>query len=122
MSTTTSRPPTLHVCTTCGAGTADEKTGGDILFAEVQELVPQTGLTLRLRGVQCLANCDRGGSASLSIPGRRGELIGGLAPGMAQELIDHVAAQIAAATEDAARRPVGPGEITMLGPWREELA
>ncbi len=103
----------LHVCTTCRAG-RDLRPGdsplGQVLHGATVALlaarldVPQatgsgpTGpaaAAIELRETSCLANCERGCSAVLSMRGKWTYLLGGLHPALASDLLDYAAAYAA---------------------------
>ena len=82
----------LHVCTTCQAGLAlqpGEPPMGRTLHAAVARALADAGAhspAVELRETSCLANCERGCSAVLSMPGRWTYLLGGLSPALAADL------------------------------------
>jgi predicted metal-binding protein len=86
--------PTLHVCVTCrcGAPPAVEEAvrDGQRLFDDLTAVAASSGL--RLRPVECLANCARGCSAAISMPGKWSYLLGGLSPALAADLAAYAAA------------------------------
>ena len=82
----------LHVCTTCQAGLTlqpgDPPMGRTLHAAVARALAdaPQGSPAVELRETSCLANCERGCSAVLSMPGRWTYLLGGLSPAVAADL------------------------------------
>jgi len=79
--------PTVYVCTTCKrAGEPDEPRPGALLAAATEEAAAGTGV--KIRRLQCLANCTRGASAAMRCNGSWAYVFGGLDAGCAQALID----------------------------------
>ncbi len=82
----------LHVCATCQGGLTlqpGEPPMGRILHAAVARALADSQDRLpavELRETSCLANCGRGCSAVLSMPGRWTYLLGGLSPALAADL------------------------------------
>ena len=113
--------PRLIVCTTCRAGldlADDEARPGALLHAELARLLatvpPGDGATptpgadwLDLREVACLANCERGCSAALAMPGKWTFFLGHLTPNHAPDLLTYAAAYAAHPTGTVmpSRRP-----------------
>ena len=83
--------PVLHVCSTCRAGKPDDiaERPGALLFGALQTLNEAAGGVLDLRPVSCLAACDRGCTAAISMPGKFNYLIGGLSPETASDVFDY---------------------------------
>ncbi len=83
---------TLHVCTTCQGGETlrpGELPMGRRLHGAVARALagtPGQAPVVELRETSCLANCERGCSAVLSMPGRWTYLLGGLSPAVAADL------------------------------------
>lgn len=102
--------PRLHVCLTCRAGqelAEGQAPPGKVLHDAVAALLPVDGAPLELRTVVCLASCTRGCAAAISMPGKWTYLLGGLAPGMAADLLTYGAAYAASGngTLMPSRRP-----------------
>ncbi len=82
----------LHVCTTCQGGetlSPGERPMGRHLHDAVAAVLAATpGATpaIDLRESTCLANCERGCSAVLAMPGRWTYLLGRLTPDLAADL------------------------------------
>jgi predicted metal-binding protein len=81
----------LHVCSTCRAGTSDDSAErpGARLFGALQRLNAAAGGVIDLRSVSCLAACDRGCTAAISMPGKFSYLLGGLSPETAGDVFDY---------------------------------
>ena len=93
--------PTLFVCVTCRAGRELPEGGvpqGAILHAA---LVREQGTSrgpVTLRTATCLANCERGCSAAIAMPGKWTNLLGHLAPEHAADLLAYAQAYAASPT------------------------
>jgi predicted metal-binding protein len=101
--------PRLIVCTTCKAARPladDETPPGALLHAELSRLLADTG-HVELREVACMANCERGCSAALAMPGKWTFLLGHLTPAHAADLLTYAATYAAHATGTVmpSRRP-----------------
>ena len=83
--------PVLHVCSTCRAGMSDnaEERPGALLFRALQTLNETASGALDLRSISCLAACDRGCTAAISMPGKFNYLLGGLSPETAADVFDY---------------------------------
>ena len=83
--------PVLHVCSTCRAGMSDnaEERAGALLFRALQTLNETASGALDLRSISCLAACDRGCTAAISMPGKFNYLLGGLSPETAADVFDY---------------------------------
>ena len=102
--------PRLIVCTTCRAGrdVADgEARPGALLHAELSRLLTESNAHVDLREVACLANCERGCSAALAMPGKWTFFLGHLTPNHAPDLLTYAAAYAAHPTGTVmpSRRP-----------------
>lgn len=102
--------PRLIVCTTCKAGrplAEGETPPGAHLHAALAGLIAEAGATVELREVACMANCERGCSAALAMPGKWTFFLGHLAPNLAADLLAYAAAYAAHATGTVmpSRRP-----------------
>ena len=88
-----SEPTTLlHVCTLCRAGT-ERREGvavpGRALYDRLETLLAADRQSpIGLRGVECLAVCQDGCSAAISVPGKWSYLLGRLAPEQAEDLLE----------------------------------
>ncbi len=84
--------PSLHVCVTCRTGpppaTEEPVRAGRVLFNNIAE---RAGGMVGLHEVECLANCARGCSAAITMPGKWSYLLGGLDPSLAADLLDYAA-------------------------------
>ncbi|MDD2876622.1 MAG: DUF1636 domain-containing protein [Acidiphilium sp.] len=82
--------PCLHVCITCRAGLKIEPgvtpMGADLHDALARSLEAAPA-PLELRTVDCLAACERGCTATISMPGKWSYLLGGLSPDLAPDLL-----------------------------------
>jgi predicted metal-binding protein len=84
--------PVLHVCVTCRAGEPcedGEAAPGARLHGALEQLNAQAGAPVELRPIACLAACDRGCTAAISMPGQFGYLLGGLSAGIAIDVLDY---------------------------------
>jgi len=102
----------LHICVTCrrSGGVDDDarlqsvENGGRLaapgrrLYEEARGLVPEDDSGLAVLPVVCLANCDRGCTATVSQPGKWAYMVGGLGPEQAQDLVAYGRAFAASAT------------------------
>ena len=93
---TNAQRPRLIVCITCRAGRelADGETPpGALLHAALSRLLAPSSddAAVELREVACMANCERGCSAAITMPGKWTYLLGHLAPGLAADLLAYAA-------------------------------
>jgi predicted metal-binding protein len=83
--------PSLILCTTCrngGTPLQGEEPPGAMLYAALRARLSGEGATLiELRAAACLANCDRGCSAAIAMPGKWTYLLGFLRPALADDLL-----------------------------------
>lgn len=79
--------PQLSICLTCAA--IDQKISGRKLYDAVREA---NDGSVEVVGVNCLASCRNTCSATISMPGKWGWLMGHLHAGLAQDLLTYVAA------------------------------
>ena len=89
--------PRLFICTTCRARRTladDEPRPGAQLHSELERLLgPFTGAApVELRDVACLANCERGCSGAIAMPGKWTYLLGFLSAEHAADLLIYGAA------------------------------
>ncbi len=92
--------PVLHVCVTCRAGEVCEdgvSLPGERLHGALEQLNAAAGAPVELRPIACLAACDRGCTAAISMPGQFGYLLGGLSAGIAGDVLDYAQRYSAAA-------------------------
>ena len=91
-SSSASPRPVLHICVTCRAGEevaiGDKPPGAD-LHAALVELNAAAGAPVDLRQVSCLAACERGCTAAISMPGKFSYLLGGMSPQTAEDVFDY---------------------------------
>ena len=104
--------PRLIICNTCRAGRelADGETPpGALLHAELSRLLePSSGeAAVELRETSCMANCERGCSAAIAMPGKWTYVLGHLAPGLAADLLAYAGTYAASSTGTVmpSRRP-----------------
>lgn len=84
--------PILHICVTCRAAQEvafGERPLGADLHGAVAQLNTQAGEPVDLRQVSCLAACDRGCTAAISMPGKFSYLLGGMSPQTADDVFDY---------------------------------
>ena len=92
--------PCLHICITCRAGRTlaeGETPAGQILHDAVAALLAEQA-PVELRATSCLASCERGCAAAISLPGKWSYLLGGLSDGIAPDLLTYSAAYAASRT------------------------
>jgi predicted metal-binding protein len=104
--------PRLIVCITCRAGRelADGDTPpGALLHAELLRLLTPSSedAAVELREASCMANCERGCSAAITMPGKWTYVLGHLAPELATDLLAYAGTYAASATGTVmpSRRP-----------------
>ena len=102
--------PRLIVCTTCRAGrelAEGDTPPGAHLHAELVRLIDAHAAPVALHPVACLANCERGCSAALAMPGKWTFFLGHLSPDMAADLLTYAATYAAHPTGTVmpSRRP-----------------
>ena len=93
--------PCLHICTTCRAGQplAEGATPpGAYLHAEIARILAAEPAQVELREVVCLASCERGCTAAISMAGKWGYLLGGLSIGDAADILTYAASYGASTT------------------------
>ena len=93
-------PPDLVICTTCRAGlpiVQGEPPLGEMLHTTLARAITDSDASVRLRSVGCLANCARGCSGVITMPGKWTYLLGFLAPALAGDLITYAATYAASA-------------------------
>jgi predicted metal-binding protein len=107
--------PRLIVCIACRAGRtlADGETPpGAKLHAAVQALLADPA-AIDLREIACLANCERGCSAAIAMPGKWTYLLGRLDPALAGDLLTYAGIYAASAngTVMPSRRPASLRDV-----------
>jgi predicted metal-binding protein len=110
--------PRLIICTKCRAGQAlDESvpTPGARLHAALERLIEGAGVPVDLQAVSCLANCERGCSGAIAMPGKWTYLLGLLSPEHAADLLAYGAAYAASASGTVlpSRRPASLQRMVM---------
>jgi predicted metal-binding protein len=94
--------PVLHVCTSCRAGRplaeGELPPGRHLHDAVAAALAAHPAPPVELRGVACMAACDHGCTAAMTMPGKWGYLLGRLNLTHAADLLDYGAAYAAHAT------------------------
>ncbi|RUT24355.1 hypothetical protein C0V97_09725 [Asaia sp. W19] len=98
--------PVLHVCQTC-------RDGGEALHDALAALAGETAV--RVQGVRCLAACQQGCTATLSMPGKWSWLLGRLHPGLAPDLLLYAQAyaRSPSGTVMPSRRPESLREVIL---------
>lgn len=93
---------TLHICTTCRAGLklAEGETplGADLHAEIARRLAEAPNAAIELREVVCLASCERGCTAAISMAGKWGYLLGGLSVSDAADILTYAASYGASKT------------------------
>lgn len=104
--------PRLIICTTCRAGETqaeNEPTAGARLHAAIERTIARSPVTaeVELQQISCLANCDRGCSGAITMPGKWTYLLGFLSPDHVADLLTYGAAYAASlnGTVLPSRRP-----------------
>jgi len=110
--------PTLSVCNTCQAGrelAEGETPPGALLYEALRVQVDVRRAPVVLREVSCLASCERGCAAAISMPGKWTNLLGFLSPALASDLLDYVHAYAASSTGTVmpSRRPASLGTLIL---------
>ena len=94
--------PCLHICTTCRAGLPLDEGAtppGAYLHAEIARLLAEDPASaVQLREVVCLASCERGCTAAISMAGKWGYLLGGLSIADAADILSYAASYGASKT------------------------
>ena len=94
--------PCLHICTTCRAGldlAEGDTPQGARLHVEIARLLAgDPGVAVELREVVCLASCERGCTAAVSMAGKWGYLLGGLSIADAADILTYAASYGASKT------------------------
>ena len=94
--------PCLHICMTCRAGQplAEGATPpGAYLHAAIARLLDGDAASpVELREVVCLASCERGCTAAISMAGKWGYLLGGLSIADAADILIYAASYGASKT------------------------
>ena len=98
--------PVLHVCLTC-------RDGGEVLHDALKAQAEGSGVVVE--GVRCLAACQHGCTATLSMPGKWSWLLGRLAPALAEDLLLYAKAyeQSRSGTVMPSRRPESLRDIIL---------
>jgi predicted metal-binding protein len=114
---TESPPPRLIVCTTCRAGRdlpEGEPPAGALLFSAIAGLLAAGGAA-ELQGATCMANCERGCSAALAMPGKWTYVLGNLRPEHAADLLTYARAYAASPTGTVmpSRRPPSLARVVL---------
>ncbi|HET9147514.1 MAG TPA: DUF1636 domain-containing protein [Acetobacteraceae bacterium] len=119
----------LHVCITCRAGqrlNEGESPPGAHLFAAISALLESADdPPVELREVTCLASCERGCAAAISMQGKWSYLLGRLSVPKAADLLAYAAAYRASKTGTVmpSRRPASLAEMILARfPAQEQLA
>lgn len=96
--TSASFGPVIHVCLTC-------RDGGEDLHDALK--MQAEGLGVTIEGVKCLAACQQGCTATLSMPGKWSWLLGRLQSRLAEDLLVYAKAyeQSRSGTVMPSRRP-----------------
>ncbi len=110
--------PRLIICTKCRAGHAlgeSAPTPGARLHAALEQLIVSAAAPVDLRTVSCLANCERGCSGVIAMPGKWTYLLGLLSPEHAADLLAYGAAYAASASGTVlpSRRPASLRDVVM---------
>ncbi|MCQ8277094.1 DUF1636 domain-containing protein [Acetobacteraceae bacterium KSS8] len=104
--------PVLHVCTSCRAGTELSPRPGRVLHDRLRALGSPD---LHLIGVECLAVCNDGCSAAISMPGKWTYLIGRLTPDKAEDIAAFATAYRASKTGTVmpSKRPASLADMVL---------
>jgi predicted metal-binding protein len=109
--------PRLILCTACRAGRTlaeGETAPGALLHAALQSRLGADA-AVELGEATCLANCDRGCSAAIAMPGKWTYLLGRLDASLADDLLEYAARYAASATGTVlpSRRPASLRDIVI---------
>lgn len=117
---TEARRPRLIVCITCRAGRTlaeGETPPGALLHAALSRLIAQSreNPPVELWEISCMANCERGCSAAIAMPGKWTYVLGYLSPELAADLLTYAAVYAATATGTVmpSRRPASLGKAVI---------
>jgi predicted metal-binding protein len=112
--------PRLIICTTCRAGralAAAEATPGAQLYSELDRLLTRAAgrAPIELREIACLANCARGCSGAIAMPGKWTYLLGFLSVENAADLLTYGAAYASSSngTVLPSRRPASLRDVVI---------
>lgn len=111
--------PRLIVCTSCQAGQTlaeGEAPPGALLHAALAGLLAgRDDPPVELRATTCMANCERGCSAAIALPGKWIYLLAHLTPAHADDLLTYADAYAASATGVVmpSRRPASLGRAVL---------
>jgi predicted metal-binding protein len=110
--------PNLIICTTCQAGRTlaeGETADGALLFSALAALLADGSGAADLRGASCMANCERGCSAALAMPGKWTYVLGHLRPAHAADLLTYARAYAGSATGTVmpSRRPASLARVVL---------
>ena len=111
--------PRLIVCTTCQAGAElapGETAPGALLHAALADLLAaRADPPVELRAATCMANCERGCSAAIALPGKWIYVLAHLTPAHAADLLTYAGAYAASAsgTVMPSRRPASLGRAVL---------
>jgi predicted metal-binding protein len=112
--------PRLIICTTCRAGVPPAEnvpTAGARLHAAIARAIARSPVTagVELWQVSCLANCDRGCSGAITMPGKWTYLLGFLSPDHATDLLIYGATYAASlsGTVLPSRRPASLRDVVI---------
>ncbi|GAN68447.1 DUF1636 domain-containing protein [Acetobacter orleanensis] len=108
--------PVLYVCTTCRrGGPSMEHPPGAQLLDRLHTVLEDSPQSITLRPVACLAACDHGCTASISMPGRWTWLLGNLGPEKAEDLLAYAQLYAASAkgTVMPSRRPASLSDMIL---------
>ncbi|MBS0986748.1 MULTISPECIES: DUF1636 family protein [Acetobacter] len=115
--------PILHVCLTCRrGGPAMDRPPGAQLYDRLLALTdaekvqdPALIPAAEIRGVECLASCDRGCTAAIAMKGRWTWLMGHLGPEKAEDILTY--ARLYAASKKGtvmpSRRPAALSDMVL---------
>ncbi len=109
--------PVLHVCITCRAGRELAEGAAPLgrhLHDAVAACLPADA-PIRVQEITCLANCEQGCSAAMTMPGKWSYLLGRLTPDHASDLIAYGATYGASAsgTVMPSRRPASLRDVVI---------
>lgn len=83
----------VHVCVTCRAGEdcAEDAERPGLMFRRALEAAAESGDAgwMAVREVSCLASCDHGCAAAISMPGKWSYLLGRLGAGKAADFVTY---------------------------------
>lgn len=112
---TANTPMKLHICVTCRQGQPDtgDICAGETLYNEVVQRAQAFSGTIEVYPATCMANCERGCSASIAAEGKWSYLLARLSPELAGDLLTYAMAYAKSSTGSVmpSKRPESLSQI-----------